>query len=161
MDRSHGTIHDGLGLVGTTARPGRGAAQSITTRPRPGLHLPAMVGWRSHGVEITRDPEVGHLVEIASGDPAAVPELDGVVAPGVIGTRLHGPALALNPELADLVLARAVKVTGWDPLPIPRVETARARRITEVERPPPSTTNRFRIRARLSRGRPAARTPDP
>lgn len=91
-----------------------------------------MVGWHSHAFAVTRAPGVGHLVELATGASTTRPALDGVDSPGVIGTQLHGPLLALNPELADLVLARALRVPGWDPLPSPSVETARARRIAEL-----------------------------
>jgi lipid II isoglutaminyl synthase (glutamine-hydrolysing) len=127
-----GASHDGLDLVGFSARARPSSLVSTTTAPAPDLGLPAMIGWHSRTFELTRDPGVHPLVELASGDPSAGAALDGVLTPGVIGTQLHGPVLALNPELADLVLARALGVPGWDPLPIPAVETARARRIAEL-----------------------------
>jgi CobQ-like glutamine amidotransferase family enzyme len=127
-----GTIHDGLDLIGVSARARPASIESTMTRPAADLGLPSMIGWRSRAFDVTRDRGVHHLVELAIGDPGAGPGYDGVLTPGVIGTQLHGPALALNPELADLVLARALGVPGWDPLPIPTLETARARRIAEL-----------------------------
>ena len=108
-----------------------------------------MIGWHSHSFQVARDPGVDHLTEIATRDPGAASP-DGVVTPFVIGTQLHGPALALNPELADLVLAQALGVSGWDPLPIPSVQTARARRIAELTSQPPRATSRRRLRTTTS-----------
>jgi CobQ-like glutamine amidotransferase family enzyme len=125
-----GTTHPGLGLVGIDTRSAKLAARTVVTRPAPSLGLPTMIGWTSGGATVTSDPGVAPLAELDGEPPAA----DGVLAEGVIGTLLHGPVLALNPELADLVLARALGVTGWEPLPIPSIETARARRIAELAR---------------------------
>ena len=128
-----GETHDGLGLVGSTALCTAPSAASVRTRPAPEHGLPAMIGWHSHACHVTRDPHVARLTEIVTGDPSTAPLDDGVVTPLVIGTQLHGPVLALNPELADLILAKALGLGGWDPLPVPCVDTARARRISELE----------------------------
>jgi hypothetical protein len=127
-----GTSHDGLGLVGIAVRARPPSLQTTSTLAAPDLGLPPMVGWHSRSLEVERDRGVHHLVELATGAQGAAPDLDGVLTPAVIGTQLHGPVLALNPELTDLVLARALGVPSWDPMPIPTVETARARRIAEV-----------------------------
>ena len=145
-----GEVHEGLGLVGCTALGTPPSAESVMTRPAPGRGLPEMIGWHSHSFQVARDPGVDHLTEIATGDPGAASP-DGVVTPFVIGTQLHGPALALNPELADLVLAQALGVSGWDPLPIPSVQTARARRIAELTSQPPRATSRKRLRTGIGR----------
>ncbi len=146
-----GSVHDGLGLIGSTARAISPCVASVVTRPARRLGLPAMIGWRSRGFAMSRDDGQDHLVEVAPERGAGV-DLDGALAPGVVGTQLHGPVLALNPELADLVLARAMGAPGWDPRPIPSAETARARRITEVTGRPPRATGRDRIRTLLRRG---------
>jgi hypothetical protein len=143
-----GALHEGLGLVGCTARSTPPSAESVMTRPVPELGLPQMIGWHSHSVQVARDPGVDHLTEITTRDAGATAP-DGVVTPFVIGTQLHGPALALNPELADLVLARALGSSGWDPLPVPSVETARARRIAEVTSQQQRATGRRRRRIGL------------
>jgi CobQ-like glutamine amidotransferase family enzyme len=123
-----GTTHPGLGLAGIDTRSAGAVARTVVTRPVPALGLPRMIGWTSGGATVTRDPGIAPLAEL-DGEPSGT---DGVLTDGVIGTQLHGPVLALNPELADLVLARALGVSGWEPLPIPSVETARARRIAEA-----------------------------
>jgi CobQ-like glutamine amidotransferase family enzyme len=132
-----GTTHPGLGLSGINTRSTRAATQTVVTRPAPALRLPRMIGWTSGGATVTREAGITPLAEL-DGVP---PGTDGVLTEGVIGTQLHGPVLALNPELADLVLSRALGASGWDPLPIPPVETARARRIAEL------TSRRNRTRA--------------
>ena len=147
-----GAVHEGLGLVGCTALSTTPSAESVMTRPTPGLGLPQMIGWLSHGFEVTREPGIEHLVTLGTNDPAAAPTFDGVIAPGVIGTQLHGPVLALNPELADLVLARALGVSGWDPMPIPRVDTARSGRIAELTSPSRRAPRRRGHWTRLGRG---------
>lgn len=130
-----GQVHQGLGLVGTRAQHANAAARSVATQPANDLGLPAMVGWTSGGASISHDPGVTPLVEVLGSPEEPTSMRDGVLADGVIGTSLHGPVLALNPELADLVLARALGVTGWDPLPMPGAELARSRRITELAEP--------------------------
>jgi CobQ-like glutamine amidotransferase family enzyme len=123
-----GTTLPGLGLVGIDTRSAGAAARTVVTQPVPALGLPRMIGWASGGVTVTRGAGIAPLAEL-EGEPAGT---DGVLADGVIGTQLHGPVLALNPELADLVLARALDRPLREPLPIPSVETARARRISEA-----------------------------
>lgn len=127
-----GQTRDGVGLVGIHTRSTTRGARTVVTRPVPALGLPAMIGWTSGATSLARDPDVAPLAEFE--DTSGRPEsgADGVLADGVIGTQLHGPVLALNPELADLVLARALGVTGWEPLPIPSVDAARSRRIAEA-----------------------------
>lgn len=127
-----GQVHPGLGLIGIETRATRGAARTVVTRPVPALGLPSMIGWTAGGVTLTRDPGVAPRAEFEPTAVRAATGADGVLACGVIGTLLHGPVLALNPELADLVLSRSLGVQGWDPLPIPTVDVARARRIAEV-----------------------------
>jgi CobQ-like glutamine amidotransferase family enzyme len=131
-----GETHDGLGLIEITALSTAPSVASVRTRPAPEHGLPAMTGWHSHAFQVTRDPHVPRLTEIVAGDARTAPFDDGVVTPLVIGTQLHGPVLALNPELADLVLASALGLGGWDPLPIECVDTARARRIAELQAHP-------------------------
>jgi lipid II isoglutaminyl synthase (glutamine-hydrolysing) len=143
-----GAVRQGLGLVGSTARRTRAATDSVRTRPAPELGLPAMIGWRSQGFEVTRDPGVNHLVELIGGDPGGEPTSDGVLTPGVIGTQLHGPALAINPELADLALARALGVPGWASLQVASVEVARNRRIAELSSQQGGAPRRGALRAR-------------
>jgi CobQ-like glutamine amidotransferase family enzyme len=127
-----GTTQSGLGLVGIDTRSAGAAARTDVTRPVPALRLPRMIGWSSGGATVTRVAGIAPLAEL-EGEP---PGTDGVLTDGVIGTQLHGPVLALNPELADLVLARALGRPPWEPLPIPSVETARARRIAEAATTP-------------------------
>jgi CobQ-like glutamine amidotransferase family enzyme len=127
-----GQTRDGVGLVGIDTRTTTGTARTVVTRPVPALGLPAMIGWTSGATSITRDPDVSALAEFQAAAVRAEPDADGARAEGVVGTALHGPVLALNPELADLVLARALGVRGWDPLPIPSVDAARSRRIAEA-----------------------------
>lgn len=135
-----GRAHPGLGLVGIDTRATTGAARTVVTRPVPALGLPPMIGWISGSATLTRDPDAAPLAPL-DDDPSGT---DGVLAGGVIGTGLHGPVLALNPELADLVLARALRNPGWDPLPIAAVETARARRIAETTTATKSRSHRWR-----------------
>jgi hypothetical protein len=134
-----GATLPGLGLVGGDTRSAKGVARTVVTRPVPALGLPPMIGWTSGAVTVTRDPGIAPLVEL-EGEPAGT---DGVLTDHVIGTQLHGPVLALNPELADLVLARALGAVHWEPLPIPSVETARARRVAEATAAP-GTRSRWR-----------------
>ena len=148
---ANGSLHEGLGLVGSTALATSPWVASVVTRAVPRLGLPAMIGWYSHSFAVTRDKHVDQLAELVA-DPAGGRDLDGVITPGVIGTHLHGPVLALNPELADLVLAQAVGASGWDPLPVPSAQTARARRIAELRSRPPRAPRRRTIRGLLQRG---------
>ena len=137
-----GEVHDGLGLVGCTALGTPPSAESVMTRPAPGRGLPEMIGWHSQAASRWHATPASTISPRSSPATRVPRPHDGVVTPVVIGTQLHGPALALNPELADLVLAQALGVSGWDPLPIPSVQTARARRIAELTSQPPRATSR-------------------
>jgi hypothetical protein len=118
----------------------------VVTLAAPGIGLPAMVGWQAGAVTVTRDPGVDPLVQVADVEQPSAGQPDGVLADRVVATTLHGPVLALNPELADLVLARVLSVRGWDPLPVPSAELARARRIAELTAG--SRARRGRLRGR-------------
>lgn len=127
-----GEARPGLGLLPADVRVAHRAARSVVTLAAPGIGLPAMVGWQADAVTVTRDPGVDPLVQVADVGRASAGQPDGALTDRVVATTLHGPVLALNPELADLVLARVLGVPGWDPLPVPSAERARARRIAEL-----------------------------
>jgi hypothetical protein len=146
-----GTTREGLALVGTQARWRPMRVESAMTHPAPDYGLPSMIGWHSGGFEIRRDPDVAPLARLSKPGGPAGTTYDGGLAGGVIGTQLHGPVLALNPELADLVLARALGVQGFDPAPIPAIDAVRRRRIAELASPTRPNTLPRRVLARLRR----------
>jgi hypothetical protein len=130
-----GGTHDGLGLLAATAAAQPPRLQTVISIPNPALGLPAVVGWSSRGYTLVPDVGLTPLVQLAVENDDQEPVADGALTDNVIATSLHGPVLALNPELADLVLARALGVPGFEPLAIPTIERARAQRIAEAAQP--------------------------
>ncbi len=126
-ERSHG-----LGLIDADVHTSHRNLETVATIPEADLGLPAMVGWRSDALFISRRPGVRPLCAVRGVKTGSPWALDGVVADRVIATQLHGPVLALNPELADLVLRHAVDAQMSDAAPATHTEEARARRIAEV-----------------------------
>jgi CobQ-like glutamine amidotransferase family enzyme len=122
----------GLGLVDADVLSGNRHLETVATIPQREIGLPAMVGWRSAALSISRGPEVRSLCAVQGVKASSPWARDGVVTDRVIGTQLHGPVLSLNPELADLILSRVMGAPVPRSSSAPHAEEARARRIAEV-----------------------------
>ncbi|AHH15119.1 putative cobyric acid synthase [Nocardia nova SH22a] len=130
-ETSAGERVDGVGLFDVTTTPQRVRAigEVATTPILAGLTQP-LTGFENHRGGTTLGAAAAGLGRVTKGVGNGVGDsLEGVVQGSVIGTYMHGPALARNPELADHLLARALGVSGLEPLELPEVDQLRRERL--------------------------------
>ncbi len=130
-ETSAGERVDGVGLFDVTTTPQRVRAigEVATTPALAGLTQP-LTGFENHRGGTTLGAAATGLGRVTKGVGNGVGDgLEGVVQGSVIGTYMHGPALARNPELADHLLARALGVSGLEPLELPEVDRLRRERL--------------------------------
>lgn len=106
--------HQGLGLIQSHSRPGKGKRRVGELATKPTLTgLDSLSGFENHQGDTNLDHHLTPLGTVAqgTGNDSVV---DGVTTQRIIGTYMHGPVLARNPQLADLLLARALRVEPTD-----------------------------------------------
>lgn len=130
---AHGKEVQGLGVIDARTTPmDKRAIGEVTTTPLTDVLSAPLTGFENHMGGTELGPEAQPLGQVKRGvgnDGAS--GVEGVMQGSVIATYMHGPALARNPELADLLLARALRVSPeeLEPLVLPSVEQLRRERL--------------------------------